>query len=413
LSPRYKFANGLGIGSPERKIKETFGDGFKLRETKWKDFIIYRNEGLQFEIHKKNRTVMEFTVTQKNARELGGPFAAEIKSVNEYDDVRWKNLSKLDLSARRGLVNTLTFNQKTVWPEQAKMPPGSDPNKILTDALNPGLGIRKLHQQGITGRGVNVAIIDQPTYLVHPEFAGKIVAYHDTCCETDESSMHGPLVASLLVGTNCGTAPDARVYYAAAPSWKMDAAYYAKGLDWIIAQNETLPEEDKIRVVSVSAAPNQSSWANRQMWDRACDRAETYGITVLDCTNSRRGFIGRCWYNARIPESVAQCNPWAPPNTEFRPDPTDISILVPSSPRTAAEDGDVPGYQYAGRGGLSRAIPYCAGVLAMGWQVNPDLSPEQMRALLFESAYTKQNGAKIINPKKFIHLVKRTAPRTR
>jgi hypothetical protein len=193
----------------------------------------------------------------------------------------------------------------------------------------------------------------------------------------------------------------------------MDAAYYAKGLDWIIAQNETLPEEDKIRVVSVSAAPNQSSWANRQMWDRACDRAETYGITVLDCTNSRRGFIGRCWYNARIPESVAQCNPWAPPNTEFRPDPTDISILVPSSPRTAAEDGDVPGYQYAGRGGLSRAIPYCAGVLAMGWQVNPDLSPEQMRALLFESAYTKQNGAKIINPKKFIHLVKRTAPRTR
>ncbi len=409
LSPDYKFANGLGIGDSEQKIKQTFGNNFQLKETEWKDFLIYENEGLQFEIHKKNRTVMEFTVTQKNARELGGSLAKEIKSVKEFDDVRWKNLSKLDLSRRKRLIATLTFNQKTVWPEQAKMPPGGDPNKILTDALNPGLGVRELHQQGVTGKGVNVAIIDQPVYLVHPEFAGKIVAYHDTGCETDESSMHGPLVTSLLVGTNCGTAPDARVYYAAAPSWKMDAAYYAKGLDWIISQNKKLPFSEKIRVVSVSAAPNQSSWANRQMWDRACARAEADGIMVLDCTDdSRRGFIGRCWYNARVPESVAQCNAWAPPNREFRGNPTDMGILVPSSPRTAAEDGSVPGYQYAGRGGLSRAIPYCAGVLAMGWQVNPDLSPEQMRELLFKSAFTKKNSAKIIYPKKFIRLVRRT-----
>jgi hypothetical protein len=56
---------------------------------------------------------------------------------------------------------------------------------------------------------------------------------------------------------------------------------------------------------------------------------------------------------------------------------------------------------------LSRAIPYGAGVLAMGWQVNPELSPHQMRELLYKSAFTKRNGAKIINPKKFILLVRR------
>jgi hypothetical protein len=412
LAPLYRFANGLGIGDSEQKIKQTFGDSFLLKETKRKDFLIYENNGLQFEIHKRDRTIMELTVAKKISHQSGGSFAKPVESVNEYDDVRWKDLSKLDLSARRGLIKTLTFNQKTVWPEQAKMPRGNDPNKILTNALNPGLGVSKLHQQGITGKGINVAIIDQPTYLVHPEFAGKIVVYHDTGCETDESSMHGPLVASLLVGTNCGTAPDAQVYYAAAPSWKMDAAYYAKGLDWIIAQNKKLPQGQKIRVVSVSASPNQSSWANRQMWDMACARAETDGIMVLDCTDDRhRGFVGRCWYSARTPESVAQCNPWAPPNREFRFNPDGIGILVPSSPRTAAEDGDVPGYQYAGRGGLSRAIPYCAGVLAMGWQVNPELSPEQMRELLFQSAYTKRNGAKIIDPKKFIRLVRRAGVR--
>ena len=335
--------------------------------------------------------------------------AKEIESVAPYDDVRWKDLSKLDLSRDRQLIHSLTFNKLTIWPERSKMPPGGDPDKILTDGLNPGLGVRKLHQQGITGKGVNVAIIDQPTYQVHPEFAGKIVEYYDTGCETNESSMHGPLVTSLLVGTNCGTAPDAHVYYAAAPSWKTDAAYYAKGLNWIIAQNKKLPSGEKIRLVSVSASPNQSSWANGQMWDRACAEAARDGIMVLDCTDdSRRGFIGRCWYNSRIPESVAQCNPWAPPNKEFRGEPMETGILVPSSPRTAAEDGEVPGYQYAGRGGLSRSIPYCAGVLAMGWQVNPELTPEQMRELLFESGHIKKDGAKIIYPEKFIHMVRLT-----
>lgn len=363
LSPLYKFANGLGIGDSEQKIKQTFGDNFLLKETKWKDFLIYKNQGLQFEIHKKNRTIMEFTITRKIARGHVGSLAKPIESIEPYDDVRGKDLSKLALSELKGLITTLWFNKKTIWPGRAE----SFADRLLNKAMNPGLGVRQLHQQGITGKGVNVAIIDQPTYLVHPEFAGKIVAYYDTGCETDESSMHGPGVASLLVGTNCGTAPDARVYYAAAPSWKRDTAYYAKGLDWIIAQNTKLPEGEKIRVVSVSASPNQSSWANRQMWDSACARAKTDGIMVLDCTDDiHRGFIGRCWYDFRNPENIAKCNPWAPPNREFRGDPMDMGILVPSSPRTTAEDGgtDEIGYQYCGIGGLSWAIPYCSGVLA-------------------------------------------------
>ncbi len=40
------------------------------------------------------------------------------------------------------------------------MPAGCDPRKIMADAMNPGLGIRALHKQGITGKGVTVAIID-------------------------------------------------------------------------------------------------------------------------------------------------------------------------------------------------------------------------------------------------------------
>ncbi|MFC1601602.1 hypothetical protein ACFL34_04560 [Candidatus Sumerlaeota bacterium] len=167
-----------------------------------------------------------------------------IASVKKFDDVRWKDMSKLDLSGRPGLPATLTFNEKTDWPSQGKMPTQCDTGKLLREAMNPGLGVRELHRAGITGIGVNVAIIDQPLYQDHPEFAGKIAAYHDVGCDT-ESSMHGPAVASLLVGKNCGTAPGAKVYFVAAPSWKRDSAYQAKALDWLIAQNEKLAAGEK------------------------------------------------------------------------------------------------------------------------------------------------------------------------
>jgi len=63
LSPSYKLTNGLRVGDSEQKIKQAFGDDFKVEETKWKDFLSYKDEGLMFEIHKQDRTVMEINVS--------------------------------------------------------------------------------------------------------------------------------------------------------------------------------------------------------------------------------------------------------------------------------------------------------------------------------------------------------------
>ena len=61
-SSLYKFANGLGVGDSEEKIKQAFGDDYRFKETEGKDFLTYENKGVQFEIHKNNRTVMELSV---------------------------------------------------------------------------------------------------------------------------------------------------------------------------------------------------------------------------------------------------------------------------------------------------------------------------------------------------------------
>src|SRR5690349_19935424 len=82
-----------------------------------------------------------------------------IREVKTFQDVRVKDLSGIDLSTRPELPATLWFHQKTVWP--AHLPNGVDPERLLSQAMNPGLGVHQLHAQGVTGKGVNVAIIDQ------------------------------------------------------------------------------------------------------------------------------------------------------------------------------------------------------------------------------------------------------------
>ena len=72
--------------------------------------------------------------------------------------------------------------------------------------------------------------------------------------------------------------------------------------------------------------------------------------------------------------------------------------------RTSAEQYDAGefSYQYTGRGGPSWSIPYCAGVLAMGWQVQPTLKGDHMKKLLLDAAYVNGDGAKIIDPEEFV-----------
>jgi hypothetical protein len=344
------------------------------------------------------------TATVTPAQVIATTSAAPIEP---YQDVRNSDFSTLEGTLDKSLIETLWFNESTKWPEQTRdMAQG-----ILEQGMNPGLGIRKLHAQGITGKGVNVAIIDQNlvSVLDHPEFQGKIVKYFDvgTKQPSDEGSMHGPAVTSLLVGKNTGTAPGANVYYVAAPSWAADAQYYADALNWIVDENEKQPAGEKIRVVSVSAAPSGPGspfTINNDAWDVAYQRAAKAGILVLDCT-SNHGITAPCYYDLDDPDNVAKCTPgWPGLTNQSMPN----RIYIPTSFRTTAEEysqGNFS-YQYTGRGGLSWSVPYLSGVLALGWQVRPDLTGAQLLDILFKSAYVTSGGLKIINPAAFIDTVK-------
>lgn len=85
-------------------------------------------------------------------------------------------------------------------------------------------------------------------------------------------------------------------------------------------------------------------------------------------------------------------------------------ISVPVNFRTTVEQYDEGNYffRYGGQGGESWGVPYAAGVLALGWQINPRLSPEEIKKLLINSAYENKYGERIIYPSAFIEKVENT-----
>ena len=57
-------------------------------------------------------------------------------------------------------------------------------------------GGEKLHKEGLTGKGIKVAVIDDGVSAAHPEFDGKVV--QQTWFHTDPIGDHGTHVAGTI-----------------------------------------------------------------------------------------------------------------------------------------------------------------------------------------------------------------------
>ena len=130
-------------------------------------------------------------------------------------DMRSCDVSGEDLSDIEDW-NDISFNSDTLWPSADKLSEGFDPETILELGKDPGLGIRELHDQGITGDGVGIAIIDQGLYSSHEQYKDNLMLYENFhCIDGQIATMHGSALASIAVGKDVGVAPGAKLYYIA------------------------------------------------------------------------------------------------------------------------------------------------------------------------------------------------------
>jgi subtilisin family serine protease len=177
-------------------------------------------------------------------------------------DLRSSDLTKLDLSKSKDVLLHSNFDSQTKWPATDQMPAGFDWQRIMELGKDPGLGIRTLHNKGITGDGVGIAMIDQTLLVDHIEYKDRIRVYEEAEDITRgwlAVQMHGPAVASIAVGKTIGVAPEADLYFIATGDCggatsieDLDFSCRAKAIRRIVEINEDLPANRKIRVLSMA-----------------------------------------------------------------------------------------------------------------------------------------------------------------
>lgn len=222
---------------------------------------------------------------------------SEIPEIDENMglDLRGSDASGLDLTDESESLNRVTFDNSTVWPET--LPEDFSPEDILKTGKNPGLGIRALHERGITGEGISIAIVDQALNPEHSEYADNLMNYELLHCSDQATQMHGSAVTSIAVGETCGVAPGAKVYYIASTfgtygigNMKMDLSYMADSIDRILEINALLPDERKIRVISISRGFSSEKGADEVR--AAIERAKEAGVFVITTSTAENyGFV--------------------------------------------------------------------------------------------------------------------------
>ncbi|OZV10629.1 hypothetical protein CIW83_19065 [Tissierella sp. P1] len=315
------------------------------------------------------------------------------------------DLRDYDLRNSVELLFKVDFDTETLFPENDKLPDKFKPNEIIEWAKDPGLNVRRIHNKGITGKGVSIAYVDQPLLIDHEEYVNKNIHYEKVRDKGNEvafkTSMHGPAVTSILLGENLGVAPDVNLYYIAHPPWLRNQTTHAEAIYRIIEINKTLPEDEKIKIIGFSDGLD-SSEKNLEAFQKAYDDAVASGIMMFTVED---GFVSAKIepYKDRDDYKNYELPDWIDKNWMKYNSSADKYILVPST-FTLAGYRNSKSYGYDYEGGFSWTVPYVVGLSALGLQIDSTLDKQDILDYLIESGY-EYNGLKIINPEGFIDLV--------
>lgn len=347
----------------------------------------------------------------------------KLNSLNDADsfagylDLRMADLRNLDLTNEFDRLMKANFDTNTKWTD--KLPEGFDPQKIIEVGRNPGLGIRSLQEQGINGKGVNIAIIDQPLLLEHVEYGNQIRSYDEINSFSDNesyraASMHGPFVTSISVGKTCGVAPEASVYYIGAYSFTLsgddriiDYTSYAEAINKILEINKSLPADQKIRAISISATWSPKDNGYKEITE-AVERAKREDVFVISASMFESyGYWTYCMTKEPLtdPDNPESYKPYdwdsrmklisntasAPYYEKVFSDKFDSKfLLIPIGARSFASPTGSDVYAFLQTGGWSLMEPYIAGLYSLACQVNPRITPEEFWKAALETGESRE-----------------------
>lgn len=313
-------------------------------------------------------------------------------------DLRDADLTGEDLNSVADL-HELSFNTMTVWPDQ--LPEGFDPDKILEIGKNPGLGIRDLHEAGITGAGVGIAMIDKPLLTGHEQYADQLMYYEKIHCAGGGARMHGSNMASIAVGKDIGVAPDAKLYFIASDcahyygtTGVKDASVMADCILRVLEINRYLPDGEKIRVISFSMEYSGNDTGFWELID-AIERAKAENIFVVTASVGTNYDIALSGMRRALLDDPDDFDSYFPMkwsgDAYYKGNDTYMEkILVPGGTRTYAARHGAAEYEFIFDGSLSQSVAWFSGFYALCCQVKPDITPQEFIEIVKATAVTTE-----------------------
>lgn len=348
-------------------------------------------------------------------------------------DLRGYDIRMLEPGERINNIWSSTFDSNTIWPMD--LPDKFDPETIMLLGKNPGLGIRDLHFQGITGKGIGVAVIGESLLVDHEEYKDSIGLYEDVD-DTEHYAAEGSSeLVSIILGQTVGVAPEAVLYYIAKPQKLMDeketsVLYYnwiAYQINRITKLNNKLPEESRIRAIYIPELLIPAKEGYDKI-NTAIVQAEKEGIFVISLSlffTHRFLFKGLGRPPLDDPDSSGS---YTDGFSDYHED-EDLSFInilesernsnilfVPMGARTAASSTGYRDYVFSTLGKLNWAGAYITGLYILACQVRQDITPQMFWQLAIstgvpiDTGNRGKNGVRlvgsIVNPTELIQILK-------
>ena len=294
------------------------------------------------------------------------------------------------------------------------------------------IGARALWQQGITGRGVNVAVIDTGVAPVQAlSGADKVVAMVDLSGEAGvpeaeflDTYGHGTHMAGIIAGRDpganpataagrpdwfLGVAPDAGIVSVKVGdnSGAVDVSQVIAGVDWVVDHAAEL----NIKVLNLSYGSGSTLGYTTDPLSYAVERAWRAGITVVVAAGNdgrnefKLGMPAQNPYVIAVAGAELKNKKWKVPSWATSGDGTrnpDVaapgtSIVSLRAPGSRADlehpEGYVNEHLFKGTGS-SQSAAVVSGAAALLLSARPNLTPDQVKAVLMGTA-----DGKAITPK--------------
>ena len=301
---------------------------------------------------------------------------------------------------------------------------------------NVMFGVDKLHEQGITGKGTCICVLDSGI-APHPDLKDRIIAFKDCVNgrkEPYDDNGHGTHCAGIAAGDgtssggkNVGVAPEANIVGVKVLDefGNGTCSDIIRGIQWAV----THQHKYGIDVLTISLGHSIDRTRFLDPLTLAVQAASHLGLTVTVSAGN----------DGPAPSTV--CAPGNAPsaitvgalNDNGTDDPTDDYPAMFSSrgptPIDHLEKPDImaPGVDiiscsnqddgYVKMSGTSMSTPFAAGVAALMKQVCPKISSKHIKQVMMENTDpdswkpygNKENGAGVLSPQRVIDVVSREA----